>query len=980
MAIETLGAALRQIKRLFAEGVISGLPDRRLLDLFIEERDEDAFEVLVARHGPMVLSVCRGILRDPNDAEDAFQATFLVLVKKAATIRGRQALGGWLYRVAHRVAVEANKAAARRRAGEREAGLMASATTATGPTLIDQLLSALHEEIGLLPEKHRLAVVLCDLEGMTQGQAAVELNWSERTLRRRLAEARERLKARLGRRGLAHGDALLGAVFLESRVMVPAAWQEATVRTALDILDQTVAVGSVSLAAQSLTREVLKTMFVRKLTIASAALLGAGLMAWAAAAAIISRGDEPQKAATAAVAEQAAPAPAPEPDPLDAVGTFPVRGRVLDPDGRPMTHAEIYVRHNSFDVMTAATGNSIPESRSDRVATSDADGRFHFDLDKSASDFPYRDFPVWHGAQIAAAAPGYGPAWVAAGSLLKGGEATLRLVRDDAPIRGRVVDLQGRPVAGAAVYAREILELGERGKDASLASGQVDYGQLASQYSGPVWMGQHGRWTTDADGRFEISGAGRDRVVCLEFRGPTIEKAYLHAMARESRNPPIVRPQPNRTASMTMRIGRPPAIQLVGATFEHVAGPTKPITGAVRSKAIGQPVAGVQILGTEPSTWTEVSTLTDAEGRFRLIGLPKGSFYQVRAAPRPGVDPFLGAEVNVTDTEGLKPIETKLELPRGVIVSGRLIDAATGKAVRAKHVSYFKVPGNRNEGSAGLSSSGIVDPTFRITVPPGEGMICANVRGKDLPYTRARLRPDDKGKGIGGVGDGETMTMRLDAQHAYRMIDVPAGTGSLNLDLELTRGDSRKGRLVGPTGKPVVGARYSGHSDAWAEARTLAGDTFEVLGLKSGHPRVVIFGHKELGLVGWVVLKEEDFKTEAPLVVHLRRAGSLKGRLVDEDGLPLAGVRLSVQTHYPDIEGFGPPRQGLWPEDATYTSDADGRFVIDGLRPGLKSRIYVQSKTRPGFRLDAGDVFREITSQPGEIRDLGDVKVKPEAE
>ena len=99
MAIETLGAALRQIKRLFAEGVISGLPDRRLLDLFIEERDADAFEALVARHGPMVLSVCRGILRDPSDVEDAFQATFLVLVKKARTIRGRQSLGGWLYQV-----------------------------------------------------------------------------------------------------------------------------------------------------------------------------------------------------------------------------------------------------------------------------------------------------------------------------------------------------------------------------------------------------------------------------------------------------------------------------------------------------------------------------------------------------------------------------------------------------------------------------------------------------------------------------------------------------------------------------------------------------------------------------------------------------------------------------------------------------------------------------------------------------------------
>jgi hypothetical protein len=256
-------------------------------------------------------------------------------------------------------------------------------------------------------------------------------------------------------------------------------------------------------------------------------------------------------------------------------------------------------------------------------------------------------------------------------------------------------------------------------------------------------------------------------------------------------------------------------------------------------------------------------------------------------------------------------------------------------------------------------------------------MLCANVRGEHLPYTRARLRRADKGKGLGGVGDGETTTIRLDAYHAYRMIDVPAGIESLTIDLELTRGASRKGRLVGPTGKPVTGVQCSGHSDAWAEVQTLASNAFEVSGLNPGHPRMVIFGHKELGLVGWVVVKAEDSPKDAPpLVVHLQRASSIKGRLVDEDGLPIAGARLSVHTDYPHIEGFGPPRQGLWPEEATYTADADGRFLIDGLRPGLKSSIHVQSKTRPGFRLDTGDVFREVTIQPDEIRDVGDVKVK----
>ena len=183
---------------LVRRGSVTGLSDARLLERFLSQRDAGAFEALVGRHGPMVLAVCRAILRDPHDAEDAFQATFLVLVKKGGTIRGRDALAGWLHQVAHRVAIQANTAAARRRTLERQVGEMAVATTTNGPPAADELLPALHEEIARLPEKYRLAVVHCDLEGMTQAQAAGQLHWSERTIHRRLAEGRARLKAPTG--------------------------------------------------------------------------------------------------------------------------------------------------------------------------------------------------------------------------------------------------------------------------------------------------------------------------------------------------------------------------------------------------------------------------------------------------------------------------------------------------------------------------------------------------------------------------------------------------------------------------------------------------------------------------------------------------------------------------------------------------------------------------------------------------------------
>jgi DNA-directed RNA polymerase specialized sigma24 family protein len=160
MAIETLGAALRQINRLFAEGVVAGLSDAQLVERFLAHGDAGAFESLVGRHGPMVLSVCRGILHDPHDAEDAFLATFLVLVTKGGTIRGLDALGGWLHQVAHRVAIQANTAAARRRSRERQVGQMAAATSTNGPAASDDLLPALHEEIARLPVKLASAALI----------------------------------------------------------------------------------------------------------------------------------------------------------------------------------------------------------------------------------------------------------------------------------------------------------------------------------------------------------------------------------------------------------------------------------------------------------------------------------------------------------------------------------------------------------------------------------------------------------------------------------------------------------------------------------------------------------------------------------------------------------------------------------------------------------------------------------------------------
>ena len=204
------GDILRQIDQLFGTGTVAGLSDAQLLGRFRIDRDETAFVALVARHGPMVLAVCRGVLRDPHAAEDAFQATFLILVRRAGSLWVGESLGGWLHCVAHRVALQARADAARRRARELKAGGAVPQAGHPGRP-DDDLRALLHEEIGRLPDRLRLPVVLCDLEGLTRDQAAERLRWSEGTVRGRLARARTKLRERLTRRGVTLPAAAMAA-------------------------------------------------------------------------------------------------------------------------------------------------------------------------------------------------------------------------------------------------------------------------------------------------------------------------------------------------------------------------------------------------------------------------------------------------------------------------------------------------------------------------------------------------------------------------------------------------------------------------------------------------------------------------------------------------------------------------------------------------------------------------------------------------
>ena len=259
------GILTRDFQMLFSVGTVAGLTDAQLLGQFTESHDEGAqaaFAALVARHGPMVLRVCGTILRDLTDIEDAFQATFLVLARKARSISEPDSVGSWLYGVALRTASNARSAAIRRRRHERQWAAVVTRPRAEEDG--DDLESALWEEVDRLAEKYRAPVVLCYLEGLTHEAAARRLGWPVGTVEGRLARARGLLRSRLTRRGLTTAIGLLGASTSAQATptVIAGLIADSTARFAMFFIDgRTVASDLVPIRVAALAERVVTTMF-----------------------------------------------------------------------------------------------------------------------------------------------------------------------------------------------------------------------------------------------------------------------------------------------------------------------------------------------------------------------------------------------------------------------------------------------------------------------------------------------------------------------------------------------------------------------------------------------------------------------------------------------------------------------------------------------------------------------------------------------
>jgi len=264
MASRTLDAVLQHIRRLVVGPEAEALTDRQLLEKFVQQRDQSAFAKLLSRHAPMVLAVCRAVLSDPNDVDDAFQATFLVLIRRAAAIPWRESLGGWLHGVARRTALNA-KAAARRRTGSPSPQVIPPVDP-----MVDvnrrELCQMLHEELRRLPAKYRDPVILCCLEGKTHEEASLELGWPKGSMAKRIATGQERLRARLAARGMAVSAALVAALMgEEAAAAVSPALFDNTLKAATLVVAGNTAASAFSTSVGALAQGVIKTMWMTKL-------------------------------------------------------------------------------------------------------------------------------------------------------------------------------------------------------------------------------------------------------------------------------------------------------------------------------------------------------------------------------------------------------------------------------------------------------------------------------------------------------------------------------------------------------------------------------------------------------------------------------------------------------------------------------------------------------------------------------------------
>jgi RNA polymerase sigma factor (sigma-70 family) len=907
--------------------------------------DQGAFATLVARHAGMVLGVCRRALSNVQDAEDACQATFLVLANRATDRRWQESVANWLYTTARRIASRVNRTAARR--AKREARL--ALPDSTSP--LDQMtgreaFAALDEELDKLPARYREPLVLCYFEGLTRDEAAARLGVPAATLKSQLERGRKKLGDALIRRGVALGAGLLAVAVTSSAGASPPDLVESILTAAL---------GAPSAAVGELARGVAVNGSIHKVVFAL--VVFAAVAAGAGSFGVIAAG-QPAKVAADAVsagvdvrAVPDVPAPGAKSEPLPEKFTY--QGRAIGPDGKPVKGARVFLHWHS----------PAPQPLVERART-DAEGRFSFEVKRAEFDFrSYELSPMpWRWGHLIASAPDLGVAW--AQELTPGTDAELRFSADDAPIEGRLLNLQGEPLVRARVRALWVM----RARSGDLAKWQEGLKGIKEEEN---WrtvqdleglrdtsLRRHGLTpavpvaVTGQDGRFTLKGVGRERLALVRIEGDGIESRDVFLMPRPGAAKTVdafVLDGFVFSPGQTVR----PKDTFLGTKFELNVPPCRVVTGTVTDFDTGKPVPGAIVSSGQFAsgvvdryrTWT----VTDALGRYTLHGLPVSKGNQARVEAPEG-EPYLTVMAEGPDGAGLEPSKLDVRLKRGVWLMGTVLDRETKKPVPQATVRYAAhgenpnlkaVPGWFTENNFRSRAD---DGSFRVPILPGKGYLCVVV-----VEAAGRARYGLAGDVPGGLPEYlETKPFAIWPGTVNSLIPLDV-TKDGHQDVVLTPARGVVVTILGPDGeklKGVIAFTGSGRD----EDRVKDDGTLTVRGVSANRAKYVQAVCPEKKLAGLLKVTSEDKTATLKLQPWL----AMKGRVVDEDDQPIADAELSFGNVLasPVAESFN----GFWYKGGPIRTGKDGTYQIEGLVPGAPYNLFMKAKGQMvrglGFRAE----------------------------
>jgi RNA polymerase sigma factor (sigma-70 family) len=932
------GIVLRRLREMVTAKEAHAAPDQQLLDRFVTNREETAFTALVRRHGPLVLGVCRRVLRHEHDAEDAFQATFLVLARRAASINKRASVGSWLYQVAFHVANKARKRTTNRRKREEQAAVRRQAD-ALDEVTGRELLAVFDEELQNLPEGERAALVLCYLEGKTRDEAARDAGCSESTLKRRLERGKERMRLRLARRGVALPAALLAAGLAQSaRAAVPLPLAASAVKAGWLLATDQAPAGVASSQAIALADETLRAITASKVKTAGALLVavvllgvGTGLLASGPRTVVPPAAAESQALALAADAEPEA----------DDGKKMTVAGRVLDAEGKPLPGADVAVlvrpkvAHRGGDLSSGGT-EVLGGGKTDR------DGRFRLETPRTAS-------VRCRSVAAVAAASGHGLGWYELNPDAEKPTAEIRLAPEQV-IRSRLVDLQGQPAAGVTVRVGSV--------------GRREPGEFKGVYAParidlPFWPKAA---VTDKDGRFELHGIGRD--------------VFTQWSVSDDRF---------ATQGFGVATDAPEGVK------EYNARPLEPahlIEGTVVFADTGKPVPGARLTvyaaRKEDDSWGGMDARADEKGCFRINPLP-GNVFEVSAFAPDG-EPYLSLKQRVNWPKAAVKQQIELKLPRGVLVRGKVAEAGSGKALANATALFIpRQAGNpnfRRDIVTGWDNTAVSgdDGTFDLCVLPGPGHLL--VRGPTPDYVFQEIA---ERKLLSGKEGGQRQYA-----HAVVPLDTKPGAGPEEVAVALRPAVTVKGRLLGPDDQPVSEALMISRlnvnpvSSEWLAYPAIVRDgRFELHGCDPAKSYPVHFLDAKNKAGATVELSAKQAAED--VTVRLLPCGTAETRLLDTEGKPLPGRRVGLNLvvtpgssrmdnkaydrgELTADEGFvaNIDRRNHWDGPLT---DADGRVTFPALIPGASYRIE---------ELDDPDhiVKCEFKAESGKTVKLPDVRLK----